>query len=371
MSLAISYSRNILRGCFLALAAALALSACDDPATQLVIDKARVEAGIPGLSVAVITSERISIHTSGVRRLGSQQPVGRNDLFYVGSEAKAMLATVIARKVEAGDLRWDLTVREAFPLLTSHGEFGEVTLATLLQHRSGLPAFETAEELAEVPELTGTPDRQRLQFVEWILPREASGIPGQSYLYSNAGYIVATAMLESATGQSYESLMRGLLFDPLGIRPAYALPAAGKRNQPWGHTVIHGTLTPVDPEDPNGILPPWTHPAGNLSLTTLDFAKFVQTHLRGLRGKSALLQRQTFEVLHTPVGDYACGWLVFDDRGMRASAHSGSNDSFYAFMILEPEADAAAVVVANASSPQIDAAVVRLGLAVLPRRNVQ
>ena len=357
-----------VRALLLAAAIVFTLGACDDPATQAAIDEARQQAGIPGMTAAVITSDTITMYTSGVRKLGSPTPVGRNDLFHIGSDGKAMLATVIAREVEAGVMRWNMTIAQAFPELTDFGEYANVTLTNLLQHRSGLPGFETGDEFAEIPELPGTPPQQRLEFVKWVLTRDPAQIPGQGYQYSNAGYAVAAAMLERATGQVYETLMQDLLFRPLGIRPVYELPAQHHRNQPWGHRLVDNVLTPVDPELPENQLPEWTNPVGNISLTTMDFARFVQTHLRGLRGRSNLLTKQMFQTLHTPTGDYAYGWQVLEDRGQVASAHAGSNDTFYALMIIEPGVDAAVVVFSNASGPAIDESVVTLGFKLLPRQ---
>jgi hypothetical protein len=83
------------------------------------------------------------------------------------------------------------------------------------------------------------------------------------------------------------------------------------------------------------------------------------------------LSAQSFQTLHAPTGDYAYGWLIFEDRGQRASTHAGSDDTFYAFMIVEPGADAAAVVIPNATSPEIDEAIVDLGLKLLPRQETR
>ena len=360
-----------LRALLVSAVAAVSLSACDDPRTQAAIDTVRQQYGIPGLAAAVITSNTVNVYASGVRRLGRPERVGRNDLFLVGSDAKAMLATVIAREVEAGRLQWDTTIEHGLPGADIREEYKSVTLANLLQHRSGLPGFESADDLAGVPELTGTLMEQRQQFAQWVLTQESVQTPGEGFQYSNAGYVVAAAMLEHATGQPYEALMDAQLFKPLGIHPVYGSPAGGtRRNQPWGHTMVDGKLVPVDPNAPENQFPAWATPSGNLNLTAADFARFVQMHLRGLRGNPMLISTQSFQTLHTPTGDYAYGWLLLDDRGQRASAHSGSDDTFYAFMILEPGADAAAVVIANASSPSIDEAIVKLGIALLPRREV-
>src|SRR5215208_4818109 len=90
----------LLRALFASGIAALALAACDDPEAQVALETTRLQHGIPGIAAATITADSVTVYTSGTRRLGSLQRIGRDDLFHIGSDAKAMLATVVAREVE-------------------------------------------------------------------------------------------------------------------------------------------------------------------------------------------------------------------------------------------------------------------------------
>lgn len=332
------------------------------------VEAERVSSGAPGMTAAVITSDSIDVFASGVRRADGSDRVAPGDSFNIGSDAKAMLATLVAQEVEAGRLRWDTTIGDILPdvMVTARRVYRNVTITQLLNHQAGLPQLLTIEDLAGVPALRGTVPQQRRQFARWVLRQPAVVPPGSATTYSNAGYVVAAAMLERVAGQRYEQLMQRRLFSPLGIQARFGWPAAGGRNQPWGHSYQDGQAIPVDPEEPAAKLPAWANPAGNVSLCARDFARFVQLHLRGLRGTSTLLDPSTFRHLHTPTLGYAFGWAVSaTGDGLQISFHAGSSDLFFAYMIVIPQLDIAAVVLANTESPQMMAVGNRLAFALM------
>jgi D-alanyl-D-alanine carboxypeptidase len=339
---------------------------------QRLVSRARERAQSPALAAAVVTSRSIDVYVSGVARLGWPGRVDEDDAFHVGSDAKAMLATLIAEEVEAGRLRWDSTIGEVLPdaAVTGRPEYRHLTITDLLLHRSGLPQLLTLEDLAVVPPLSGTAIEQRSQFATWALQQPPTAQPGTATMYSNAGYIVAAAMLERTTGQRYESLMQQRLFAPLEIRARFAWPAAQDVRQPWGHASVDGQLVPIDPRDPATQVPVWAVPAGHLSLSTGDFAKFVQLHLRGLRGIPTLLQPATVTELHTPTDNYAYGWAVVGLGDRQISFHEGATGLFYALMIIDAAHDVAAVVVANSDGESLPATAMQLALDLMARRTL-
>ncbi|MEZ5531864.1 MAG: serine hydrolase domain-containing protein [Steroidobacteraceae bacterium] len=346
-------------GAVAALAATLllpALTQADDLGD--LVRSGRTAAAAPGMAAAVITSDSIEVRSAGVRKSGAPGRVTVRDSFGIGSDAKAMLSTVIAQEVEAGRLRWDQTIGEILPdvMATARLEYHRVTLAQLLNHLAGLPQLLTLEELAVIPPLRGSIVRQRLAFARWALAQPAVVPPGSATTYSNAGYVVAAAILERVTGRRYEVLLQERLFAPLRMQARFEWPAAGgRRNEPWGHAFVDGRAIPVSPDDPASRLPEWANPAGNVSMNARDFARFVQLHLRGLRGTSTFLAPSTFDHLHTPTLGYAYGWAVMQTGdGMRISFHAGSSELFYAYMVVIPALDIAAVVLANTESPQME-----------------
>ncbi|MEK6260903.1 MAG: serine hydrolase domain-containing protein, partial [Planctomycetota bacterium] len=64
---------------------------------------------VPALAVAVLEGDRLTkLGATGIRARGHEEKVTPGDLWHLGSCTKAMTATLCARLVEKGSLRWDL-----------------------------------------------------------------------------------------------------------------------------------------------------------------------------------------------------------------------------------------------------------------------
>jgi CubicO group peptidase (beta-lactamase class C family) len=330
---------------------------------QAALEQARTASGAPAMAVALIRANSIAVAFGGQRRIDLPSRIEREDRFHIGSEAKSMLAVLIAQQVDMGRLRWDSTLEELLPDVTVTGKdvYRRVTIADLLRHRGGLVQLEQLSDLVAVPPLSGDVGSQRLQFATWALQQEPVALPNTRTLYSNAGYVIAAAILERVTGQRYEHVLRRQLLAPLGIKARFGWPALTHRNEePWGHALIGDQLVPVDPRDPESQIPAWANPAGNLSLSIDEFARYVQWHLRAAEGLPSWLSPQSVAMLHTAFDNYAMGWAESGTGVTRFSFHAGGSDLFRAYMVIVPGLDLAAVVVANADDDAVAAVEVEL-----------
>lgn len=225
-----------------------------------------------------------------------------------------------------------------------------------------MPAYDDldASEFGQLRALSGTPTEQRRDFALWVLAHKPTVAPRTTRLYSNAGYAIAAAMAERVTGQSWESLMQARIFEPLGIHPTFEWPAFDNPEQPWGHFETKNGVRPHDPHDAYQ-LPVFLAPAGSLSISPSEYARFMQLHLRGLEGHDGVLKSSTIRHLHTRVDEKtALGWGVQEFEGAIASVHSGSAGTFYAIVALWPSRDLAVAVFANAGDERADAACIEV-----------
>jgi len=86
------------------------------------------------------------------------------------------------------------------------------------------------------------------------------------------------------------------------------------------------------------------------------YSRFLQEHMKGLRGEDALLRAATVRHLHTPVDGYGLGWGVGPFDGAMSSGHVGSAGSFMAVVSIWPAQDVAIAIAANLDSkPTLDA----------------
>src|SRR5262245_33511590 len=226
-----------------------------------------------GVAAAVLRGERIIAQgAAGVRKRGTAERITLDDRFHLGSCTKAMTATLVAMLVEEGKLDWTTTLGELFAdtVKPMHPAWEKVTLRQVLAHRAGLPLEpevftlirETYGSLRGRPELMrppqarlGTLPQQRLEIARRSLSRPPGIPPDTKFYYSNVGYILSGAVLEQLTGRAWEALMRGRLFQPLGISTGgFGAPgAADKTEQAWGHSPVRGN--PLDPRSPAAELP--------------------------------------------------------------------------------------------------------------------
>lgn len=295
---------------------------------------------IPGAVVATITSGgEAEIAVAGSRVAGGAEAVAEGDLWHVGSNTKSMTATLAARMVEAGLIDWTTTIGDslgdAMPRIDP--ALATVTLEELLLHLSGMRA-----NLGLVPTLRlGT--GPRAAYVAQVLAAGPEG-PRGGFLYSNAGYVVAGAMLEAAGGASWEDLVRDHVFRPLGMESAGFGPPQG--DQPQGHrsTALAG-LRPVGQRASADNIPA-LGPAGRVHLSASDMLRYLHTHLTR---DAAFLSAEGWERLHRPQGpeNYAMGWGGLSDGRLR---HSGSNTMWFAQIWLDFGAGRAAFVAVNSGA---------------------
>ena len=306
------------------------------------LEAIRTEHKLPAVWGAIVRdNELLAVAAVGVRKDGDATPVTVNDQIHLGSDTKAMTATVIALLVEKKKLRWNSTIGEVFPNLKGkvHDDYLGVTVTQLLGHQAGLPANSAWGRTP--PKKTNREYRREL--LPTILKDAPADKPGTKFSYSNSGYVVAGAMAEEASGESWEDLMTKTLFKPLGMAKAgFGAPGApGKVDQPWGHRLANDKLIASQTDNP-----PVMGPAGTAHAPLADWAKFATLHLDGARGKGTLLKPETFKHLHTPLDGsiYACGWGTGRNGVL---AHDGSNTMWYARVTLFPRDNVAYLIGIN------------------------
>lgn len=320
-------------------------------------------AGAPGAVVASWDGGGARVSVAGVRSVRAGVPVEESDLWHIGSLTKSMTATLVARLAEAGVISWDDTVGDAFPDLRGGmiPAYRAATYADLLAHRSGLPAN---LGLIGSLRLAGTDaDRDviadRRRYAAAMLAAEPAAAPG-SFLYSNAGYVVAGAMLEAATGESWEALVRREVFEPLGMeRAGFGPPGSGDTvDQPRGHRPLFwiGPLRPVAP-GPAADNIPALGPAGRVHASGADMLRYLAAHASR---DPEFLGPDSWARLHTPQtgGDYALGWRRDPDGRL---THDGSNTMWYARAAIRPGERRAVFIAVNrgpgrSTQPAFDAA---------------
>jgi CubicO group peptidase (beta-lactamase class C family) len=353
-------SKSLLIGAFLLQVPAQLIA---EPLSRLAADH-RETGRAPAIGAVVVRcTGPMNLTVSGVARSDGSEQLGSDARFNIGSNAKSMLASLAATYVQEGKLSWNTSVGDvlAKDVANLDPRLAKATLAQLLSHRSGLPAFATGTELRSVNVPPGSPSAQRLVFARQVLTREPAYLAGSKSLYSNAGYVVAGVMLERIGGRPFESLMKERLFRPLQMRATFGSPVPPESGQPWGHYTAGAEQKPYEDRDP--IIPPFLQPAGDVSLTMENYGRYLREHLCGLQGRrTRLLKPGIVRQLHASTGDdgVGMGWGKYDLGGTPSSVHVGGTGAFSAFVAVQPGRGQAAATVTNSGAPAASAAALAL-----------
>ena len=148
------------------------------------------------------------------------------------------LATALALMVltDAGKLAPDATLGEFLPVAWLPPDKRSLTLAQLLAHRAGLPAWEPFYR-----EVLQAPPEARVS----LLPRLAAAAPlahppDTVTLYSDLGFMLLQAVVEAVSGLGLDRFCREQIYRPLGLntlgfRPISRPDAPRRATQDGGH----------------------------------------------------------------------------------------------------------------------------------------
>ncbi len=355
------------------------------------LEPLRAKAGLPALAGVVMRgSELVAAGAVGIRAVGSPETVTIDDQFHLGSCTKSMTATMIARLVDQGTMRWDMTIGDVFPDERSrfHPAFTAVRLDQLLTNRGGVPGEVNPQLWAQLWKRHGTPTEQRMQLVQGLLggvpPMEPVAEPGSKFVYSNSGFAIAGAMAERMTGEAWEALMQRMIFEPLSMSSA-GFGAPGSKDmpnlidEPRGHRPVErsgeksganaarrGALEAVPP-GPLADNPPAIGPAGIVHASLPDWGKYISLHLLAEREDPEsykLVSKESFVKLHQAItgegvavkpsetDGYAMGWGVSTRPWAdgRVLTHNGSNTMWYCVVWIAPKKNFAVLVATNAAT---------------------
>ena len=322
-----------------------------------ILSEARKRYRVPALTVTVMNSNTFLLQeVQGTRVFDDHEQATLDDYFHIGSCSKSVLAVMAAKLIEQKKIAWQTKFFEIFPELkdAANSAYYDITLEDLFLSEAGIKAYTNAatEPFPDYgPELSDLSDR-RLEFIKHLLaqpPASAKQDGKFQHLYSNASYTMASAMLEKVSGQKYEALVKKTLTDDLGMSVHIGWPNSISPDQPWGHLITKDKVE-IFPPDHDYKLPGLIAPAGDLSMTPRDFAKYTQLHLRGLQGNDNYISSESYRSIHFRHKGFALGVANGVFGGKRFSGCDGSAGTFFCRSIIVPESDFAFTIMTNAGA---------------------
>ncbi len=320
---------------------------------------------VPGIGLAVVKDDVVVVARGyGVRKMGEPAPVDGRTLFGIASNTKVFTATALGLLVEQGRLQWDAPVVNYLPWFQLYDPYvtRELTIRDLLVHRSGLGLG--AGDLLWWP--PSTYNRKEIAGrLRYIKPATSFR---SAYAYDNVLYLVAGAVIEEVSGQSWEDFVASHILAKVGMTSSnvrHSSAAAGG-NVATPHAEVDGRVRPIAPFDSDN-----TNPAGGVNSCAEDMAKWLRLMLKEgqLPDGSRLYSAATWRQVSTPVTPepngppppelpalrsnfrgYALGLEVRDFRGYKVLTHTGGLPGYVSRVLMVPDLKLGIAVLTNQES---------------------
>jgi CubicO group peptidase (beta-lactamase class C family) len=352
---------------FVLAAAACAQTVGKDPgvvqAVQLArtwLEAQRAYEQIPGVSAAIVHGQEVLwLGGFGAADLSSGRLADAQTLYSICSISKLFTSIGVMQQRDSGKLQLDDPVRRHLPwfaLKRAEGE-GEITVAGLLAHASGLPResdypYWTAPDFA-------FPTRK--QVMERVSAQEPLYAPWKAFQYSNLGLTLAGEVLAAASGTSCEEYARTRILEPLGMRSTSPdMPEAERGARlATGYSARdrQGARKPLPFFKANAVAP-----AAGYASTAEDLARFASWQFRLLaRGGSEVLRatslREMYRV-HWAEPDFetlrGLGFQIWRKDSKRFVGHGGGCPGYRSHFLLMPEENIATVFLSNAQGVEAE-----------------
>ncbi|NPV09297.1 MAG: beta-lactamase family protein [Anaerolineae bacterium] len=258
-------------------------------------------------------------------------------LFRPGSVSKLFTWTAVMQLVEQGRLDLDADVNTYLQELEIPATFPEpIRLRHLLTHT---PGFEDVGDGLFIR--AGDPMLSLEQYLQAHLPARVYP-PGEISAYSNYGTALAGHIVSRVAGVPFEQYVQENIFEPLGMeRSTFVQPPPEPlaADMSAGYRYLNGSYAERWFEVVQA------SPAGGLSATATDMARFMIAYLQGGQlGQTRILEEETVREMqelqfsHDPrLTGWGWGFAVEQERDLRVVGHGGDTTYFHSFLGLLPE----------------------------------
>ena len=174
--------------------------------------------GVPGMVCGVRLGDDVHVVPWGVVNVATGAPVVPWTLFQLGSITKVYTATLVMQAVQAGLVGLDEPVRSQLQefSVADPGATIEITPRHLLTHTSGIEGDHLID--------TGWNPDALARYVATLAGLGQLHPTDEAYSFCNTGYGVLGRLLEVATGDDFDKVLRRRLTRPLGCRATVTLP---------------------------------------------------------------------------------------------------------------------------------------------------
>ena len=309
------------------------------------IDSEMKRLSIPGVAVGVWHKGREHAAGLGVTSVENPLPVTPDTLFQVGSISKTFTGTMLMQLAEQGKIDLDAPVRKTIKDLKLRNEnvAKQVTTRHLLTHTGGW--------VGDYFNDFGNGDDALAKMVKDIAKLPQIMPLGKLWSYNNAGFNIASRLIEIVTGKPYEQAAQEMLLDPLGLKMSYFFPS----DILITHRFVVGHY---NKNKKTLVARPWAigragNGVGGVVSTVKDLLAYARFHMGN---GNRIIKRKTLEAMRVPQADaggrgkMGITWFINKAGPLTRYSHGGATHGQQAIFLFITEKDFAITVLTNSDN---------------------
>lgn len=271
--------------------------------------------------------------------------------YQVGSISKWLTTLVVLRLVDQNKLTLDVPIGtwlSSLPPETAQ----RVTLRHLLSNTSGIPnglmaAFRKDRSIADQPMST---EQAALRFGSEVLQSK----PGERWDYSHTNWVLVRAIIEHASGKSFEAVVNEQLIRPLHLTDTGIPTGTGFTDVPHA-AVAYKALTPT-PQRKMDSVPVYVAASGTFYSTAADLKRVADAVYE--RSYLSADSRKALSAVQVAEENYALGGRVkvlpLSGRDRQVAWETGAMGGFKTLLVHVPGEGRTVVILNNTDKSQAD-----------------
>ena len=265
------------------------------------------------------------------------------------SIAKPMTAIAVLQLYEKGLIDLNAPIQTYIPDFPKK-EKGTITVKHLLNHSSGVSAYQSVDEMQSTKEFATLTDAMNV-----FKDRPLLGTPGVEEFYTSYGYVVLGVLIERVSGQTYEDYMKENIWQKADMQNT-GVEKAGATYKNKSQLYHRSNKRKIrQSKKPNNLSN--RVPGGGFYSTTEDIVKFGQAVIdhKLISEETTKLMLQKHDVKYDG-NPYAFGWFLYGQEPNRSElfGHGGEQTGVSAQLMIVPSRNIVIVIMSNTSGSYDD-----------------
>lgn len=358
---------NLIRPAFVILLFAMVIQAQTDKFANFgpTFEKELATAGVVGASFIFVKENKPVLEEHfGMSNAETSQAVDTNTIYHWASNTKPFTGIAIMQLRDRGSLKLDDPITKYIPELrkihNEHGSMDDITIRHLMTHSSGF-------RNGTWPWRNNKP-WEPFEPTEWsqlvaMFPfTEVQFKPGTKFSYSNPGIIYLGRVIETLSGESYETYIDKNILRPLGMYSSFfdKTPPHLLKHRSHSYFIREGKRTEGPFDADTGI----TVSNSGLNSPFADMVKYLNFLIGDPKRQAEyniVLKRSSLEEMWQPqlkaeldsngsrgfTTDIGLLYFIDAHEGRKFVGHGGDQNGFLSYLDVEPASRSASILVMN------------------------